>query len=126
MPDKPVQRWSVLLLLLALLVAACTKPADSVPDPFSFDPVTGAEPGVEVTSEPATIRGINVAVPATASAGAVLLVNGEVVTSPATVRNGDTVALRLVSSAASGGSVSATLEVGGFEAVFTVTTRTVG
>ena len=102
-----------------------TRSAAGVPDPFSFAAAGPVEPGAVVTSSAATLTGFDGPLSATVSgAGAPeLLINGVTAAVPAQVEPGDTVAVRLVANSEFGASVTATVNVGGVTADFTVTTR---
>lgn len=95
------------------------------PDPFSFEPVVGAELATPVVSEAVTVSGVDVAVPASVSgdASAALIVNGEDVAGEVDVVAGDEVAVRLTSSGEYGTSVAAVVTIGGGTADFVVTTK---
>lgn len=102
-----------------------TRPAHANPDGFSFPPVTGAEPGATVHSDPVTVTGIETPVPVTVSGAGdpELLINGEAATENPTVQDGDTLQVSVTASNDFEGTVSAIVEVGGQSAAFTVTTR---
>lgn len=100
--------------------------SDTIPDAISFVGVTGADTSTLFASNLQTISGINVPVTASITAGSgYFSVNGGTCDrTSATVVNGNTVAVCLVSSAAPGTSASTTINVGtGSPVLFTVTTR---
>jgi len=61
----------IALLSALLLVAACTGPTDpqpnGQPDPFTFTPVTDAQPNVEYTSNEVELSGFSDPLPASAT-----------------------------------------------------------
>jgi Leucine-rich repeat (LRR) protein len=116
----------LLALLVGLLVflAACQPPLDRTPDPFSFTPLTGVEPGAVVTSNAITVSGIEAPARLEVSGGdAVALVNGDEVDSGSFVSQGDEVQVRLTASSEYSTTVTATVTIGGVSADFSVTTR---
>lgn len=102
-----------------------TRHAHVDPNGFSFPPVTNADPGATVTSDPATITGIEtpIHVAVSGTGDPTLLINDVPATEDPTVQNGDTVRVTLTASNDFGGVASATVDVGGQTATFTVTTR---
>lgn len=100
--------------------------ADTTPDSFSFAAASNVEPGSVTESATATITGVNVATPISVSGGEYSVDGGAYTSASGTVTNGQTVRLRLTSSASSQGSASATITVGGVSRMFTATTRTLG
>lgn len=99
---------------------------DTVPNAFTLSGVTGSNPGTPVTSAAVIISGINVPTPISISAGAEYSVDGGSYTSGAgTILAGQTVQVRINSSSAFDGSVSAILTIGGVDNTFTVTTRSI-
>ncbi|GHG01681.1 hypothetical protein GCM10017783_12410 [Deinococcus piscis] len=117
--------WS-LVLLTAL--SGCGSPstpapntADTAPDPFTFTAVQGSPPNSEVTSNAVKISGINAPAPI-AVAGGTLLLDGQVSTGT-TVRNGQSVAVRVRTAAAPAAVASATVTIGGVSGTFTAVTQ---
>ncbi len=104
-----------------------TRTADTTPDPFSFDPISGVEPGTAVVSSTVTVGGVEVPVTATVTGGGspVLILNGDTGTAATSqqVSTGDTLQVRLTSSSGFSTAVTATVSIGGVEGSFTVTTR---
>ena len=107
-------------LTFSLAVAA----ADTTPASFAFTARSGVAPGTVVTSNTVTISDINVLANISVSNGA-LIVDGAAF-SGNTIRNGQTVAVKVTSSSTLGGSVTATVTIGGVRANFVVTTRSAG
>ena len=107
-------------LTFSLAVAA----ADTTPASFAFTARSGVAPGTVVTSNTVTISDINVLANISVSNGS-LIVDGAAF-SGNTIRNGQTVAVKVTSSATLGGSVTATVNIGGVRANFVVTTRSAG
>lgn len=93
---------------------------DSTPDAFSFQAQTGVTPGSQVSSNGATISGINVPTAISVSGGQYRIGTGAFTAQAGQVRNGDSVQLRLVAAAA-GQTAEATLTIGGVSATFRVT-----
>jgi len=102
-----------------------TRQAVAVPNAFSFVPRGAAEPGERVTSAPVTLSGPEVPVTATVSGAGqpTLLVNGSEVGVPTQVEAGDTLAVSLTAGSQFDQAVTATVNVAGVTADFTVTTR---
>jgi hypothetical protein len=98
----------------------CTPAPDTTPEPLAFEAQQDVEPGSTVTSNALTVRGLNTAAPISAEGG-VLIVNGVEFTGT-TVRNGDTVAVRVQASAELGTATTATVTIGDVKGTFTVTT----
>jgi hypothetical protein len=98
--------------------------ADLEPDTFSFASQTGVAPSTLIESAAVTITGINAPAPISVSAGGAYSVNGGAYTTVAgTILNGQTVRVRLTSSATLGATVSGSLTVGGVSGSFSVTTE---
>jgi hypothetical protein len=92
---------------------------DIVPDAFSFAPKT-VPPYLLATSDPITVSGIDTPAPISISGGQ-YSINGATATSmPGTVELNDQVTVSLY-AAAPGGTATATLNIGGVVADFTVT-----
>jgi hypothetical protein len=93
-------------------------------EPFSFSPVTGATANSNVASNRITVNGLASGATATisVSGGAYSINSGGFTTGVGNVRNGDTVTVNVVASAAPGGTASATLVIGSRSATFVVTT----
>lgn len=109
-------------MVLLLVISAC-QGADTIPNPFSFAPVTGAELNTEYTSNPVTVSGINTTTTVSVTAGGALLINGADVGAPITAEVDDTVAVRVISSQQYSTAVSATVTIGGMSSAFSVTTK---
>ena len=87
----------------------------TVPDPFAFLPVFGAPLSSTLTSNPITVVGLGtfVTVAAAVTNGEASINGGAFTTTPANVRNGDVVRVRVSSSASYQTLSSATLTIGG-------------
>lgn len=95
---------------------------DLTPDPFSFPAKTNVALNTLIISDSITVSGINASTPISVTNGA-YSIGGAVFTSAAgTVTNGQTVRVRVRSSAAYLTSATATLTMGGVSAQFQVTT----
>jgi hypothetical protein len=96
--------------------------ADTTPDAFSFTAQTGVALNTAVTSNAATITGINAPAPVSVSGG-IYSINGGAFTSAAgSINNGDSVRVQLTSSSQYSTQTTATLTIGGVQGVFQVTT----
>ena len=87
-------------------------PSDSIPDAYSFAPKSGAEFSSEVISDPVTLTGFNTPVTVTVSGGSYSVNNAAFATGTTTVTSGDSVRVKVVSSANALGTASVTLGVG--------------
>ena len=96
--------------------------ADSIPNAFTFAPVTNAAVSTEVTSAPVTINGINQSVSISISGGSYSIGGGAFTSATVNVTNGQVVTVKVKSSDKTNTPVTATLTVGGVSAAFTVTT----
>lgn len=96
---------------------------DTVPNAFTFTDQTNAALSTLATSNTITVTGISVPV-AISIVGGTYSVNGGSYTSNAgTVNNGETVNVRVTSSASYVTAVNATLTIGGVSDTFSVTTK---
>ncbi|MBL8470958.1 MAG: PKD domain-containing protein [Rhodocyclaceae bacterium] len=95
---------------------------DTTPNAFAFNQVNGAMPSTLVSSAAVTIGGINAPSPISVSGGEYSINGGAYTAANGTINNGQTVSVRLTSSAAYETPTSATLTIGGVSANFTVTT----
>jgi chitodextrinase/uncharacterized protein YkwD len=95
---------------------------DVSPDAFSFPPVTGAPPSTIVVSSPITVTGINAPAPIAVAGGEYSVNGGPFTGQPGSVTNGNSVRVRLTSSASDTTLKSATLTIGDVSAAFHVTT----
>lgn len=95
----------------------------TTPDPFGFEPQDDVLLSTEVTSNAATITGIEAAADVTVSNGSYSVgCTDAFTTSPGAIENEETVCVRHVSAASCLTSVSTTLTVGGVQGTFTSTT----
>jgi hypothetical protein len=99
-----------------------TAARDTTPASFSFTAVTGAPRSTLIVSNPITVSGINAPSPISITGGAYSIDGGAFTTAAGTVTNGQTVTVRLTSSANALTTTSATLTIGGVSGVFRVTT----
>ena len=96
--------------------------SDTTPDVFSFTAETAVNLSTETESNTITVAGIN-RPSAISVTGGDYSINGGTYTSAAgTVSNGDTVKVRLTSSASNSTATAATLTIGGVSGSFDVTT----
>ncbi len=103
-------------------VFTITTVADLTPDPFAFLPQTAVRPGDVVTSNTVTITGINAPAAVSIVNGSVSINGAAFTTTPATISNGQTLALRLTAAATENTATTATVTVGTASAGFTATT----
>jgi hypothetical protein len=105
---------------------ATTIPPDSDPNSFTFSDQPAAAANTLVYSNIITIVGINTSVTASISGNsAEMQVNsGSYTSSNQTISVGDTIRLRMTSSATAGATVNTTLTVGGTSDTWSVTTTT--
>jgi hypothetical protein len=96
--------------------------ADTTPDAFTFTAVTNSQLSTVNTSNTITVAGINAASAITITGGTYSKNGGAYVSSAGTVSLGDTVTVRVTSSAALNTPVSATVTIGGVTGTYTVTT----
>lgn len=99
-----------------------TRPDDTTPDTFAFPAVTGVATETQTTSETVTISGINTATPISITGGEYSIAGGVYTAANRTITNGQTVAVRLNSSADTNAETQAVLTVGELSAHFSVTT----
>jgi hypothetical protein len=117
-PDGQARSGSALLTITA---------PDTTPDAFSFPATGGQQSHTFVNSSYVFISGINAAAPVHVGgdSSAMYSVRGEPFTKvDGTVANGERIRLRLVSARPVNGTATATLNVGGVNANWTVTTTT--
>ncbi|MBI5100221.1 MAG: LamG domain-containing protein [Nitrospirae bacterium] len=96
---------------------------DTTPDPFPFDPVTGAARSTLYTSNTITISGINVPAEVTITGGEYSVgCTATFINTESTVVNGDTVCVRQTSSPNYSTPTTATLTIGEGSGDFNVTT----
>lgn len=99
-----------------------TRPDDTTPDAFAFPAVTGVATETQTTSETVTISGINTATPISITIGEYSIAGGVYTAANGTITNGQTVAVRLSSSADTNAETQAVLTIGELSAHFSVTT----
>jgi hypothetical protein len=105
--------------IVTITVAA---PNDTVPDAFSFTDVTGQAVSTVVVSNTVTVAGLTAPSPITVTGGEYSVNDGGFTAADGTVIAGDTVAVRLTTSANPSTAANATLTIGGVADTFTVTT----
>ena len=98
--------------------------SDTTPDPFSFAPVTDAEPGSVVSSAPVTISGIDADAPISVSGGLYNINGGPFTSTASVVRVGDRVAAQVTASSNFNEAQVAAVTIGGVVGQFSVTTKT--
>ena len=101
-----------------------TLPADTTPDALDFTPnVTNASLSTLTTASAVTINGINTTTPVSVTGvGAQISINGGAWGTSGNITNGQTLAVRLTSSASFSTAITATVTVGGVTDTWSVTT----
>lgn len=101
--------------------------ADTTPESFSFVDVTGANPSTLTTATPVTISGINASTPVSVTGtGAQISINGGSWVTSGNITNGQTLSVRLTSSALASTAVTTIVTVGGVSDTWSVTTEAAG
>jgi len=124
-PTRTAAEWDTgATAFLNTLPAGVTAVAcDTTPNAFNFTPdVTGAALNTLTAASAITIGGINSGSPVSVSGGEVSINGGGWVTS-GTITNGQTLAVRLTSSASFSTALTATVNVGGVTDTWSVTSR---
>ena len=98
---------------------------DSIPDPFSFTPVTDADISTLYVSDAAVITGITLPSAYTVVGGEISINGGAFTSVAGDIVNNDSVRLRGVSSGNNGELTSVLLTIGGVAGSFEITTTTV-
>jgi hypothetical protein len=108
----------------ALSSSEVSKLSGTYPDAFSFDPVTGAARSTQITSDSIQINGLtNTAIISVSQGGDYEINgNGEWLSTSSTINPGSTIKVRLTSSSSYATTTTATLNIGGREGTFSVTT----
>lgn len=102
-----------------------TRAGDSTPDAFNFSDLTGVELSTLSASTAITPSGYEIATTAsvTGSGSPQISINGGAWTTSGTISPGQTIAVRLTSSASFSTALSATVSIGGISDIWSVTTR---
>lgn len=98
-------------------------PSDSTPNAFSFTDQVGAARSTVVESNAIPVAGINTASAISVTGGEYQIGAGAWASAPSTVTNGQTVKVRLTTSASYSTIANATLTIGGVSDTFSVTTE---
>ena len=97
---------------------------DTTPDTFSFTDAANVEHSTLATASAITITGINTGTLVSVSGGgAEVSINGGIWTTSGTIMNGQTLAVRLTSSAAFATAINTAITVGSITDTWSVTTR---
>ncbi len=126
-------RQCFIYLGMALWLSACgggggddggggTPPADTTPELFSFIDQADVALSSVISSNSVTISGINAAAAISVTGGEYAIDGGTFLSAAATINNGQTVVVRLTSSASNVTQTNAALTVGGVSDTFSVTT----
>jgi hypothetical protein len=100
--------------------------ADTTADAFSFTPQRRVASNTAFTSQTITVTGINVTVPLSVTGGSYSVNGGAFTSGAATVRNGDSVTLRVTSPRTDNTRTCAVVSIGDVQAPFCVTTGPLG
>lgn len=100
-----------------------TEAADTTPDPFTFNDVSGATRNTLYTSNQVTISGLGVSVPVSVTGGDYSRNGGPYTTAAGTTFNGDTFVVRHISSGSFSATASAILTIGNGSEAFSSTTE---
>jgi len=95
---------------------------DKIPNSFSFTAQTGVDLDTDIISNTVTVAGINAASPISITGGLYQIDSNSFTSASGLITNGQTVKIKLHSSASNSTASSATLTIGGISATFTVTT----
>lgn len=95
---------------------------DTTPDPFAFTPQVNVGISSTVTSNSITISGITAPAAISIADGTYSIDGGPFTASPGTIRNGQSVVVRLIAPATYASTLTAILTIGGAVAGFNVTT----
>lgn len=107
---------------IPMVIEGGTPPSDSTPDAFSFTDQVGANRSTLVESNAITVAGINTSSTITITGGEYQIGAGSWVSTSGSVTNGQTVKVRLTTSASFSTIANATLTIGGVSDTFSVTT----
>lgn len=108
----------------ALNVAISASGVDIVPDSFSFTSKSDVTASTNIISESITVSGINVPAPISITSGEYSINDGIFTAENGLVAAGDSVRVQLTSGGIGSSTRTATLNIGGVTADFTVVTRT--
>ncbi len=136
--QRPNRFFLLVIVCLSTLLAACSSggggkggPApgagDTRPEPFTLNPPANVDPekvafDSAVVSDAVTVSGIDAAAPVSVENGEFAIDNGEFTNEPSTIRNGQKIRVRIQSPIKAEQSATATLNIGGETAAFTITT----
>lgn len=136
--QRPNSLFLLVIFCLSTILAACSSgsggkggPApgagDTRPDSFTLTAPTGVDLtqvgfNTPIISAPVTVTGIDTAAPVSVTGGEFSINGGTFASTASTVRSGQTITVRVQSPIKAGQSATATLNVGGETAMFTVTT----
>lgn len=100
-----------------------TTPADTSPEPFDFAIQNEVDTNIVVVSQSITIEGIDAPTTVSIIDGEYAIDSGEFTSQEGTIAAGQSIQLRLTSSATQGETVTATITIGDFSTTFEVTTQ---
>jgi hypothetical protein len=136
--QRPNRFFLLVIVSLSTVLAACSSggggkggPApntgDTRPEPFVLSAPASVDPAkvdfdTAVISEAVTVSGIDTAAPVSIEDGEFAIDSGEFGSEPSTIRNGQKIRVRVQSPVKAEQSATATLNIGGETASFTVTT----
>ena len=136
--QRPNRFFLLVIVCLSAVLASCSSggggkggPApmtgDTRPEPFTLSAPANIDPekvafDTAVVSDVVTVTGIDAAAPVSIDNGEYTIDNGEFSDQPGSIRNGQTIRVRVQSPVKAEQSATATLNIGGETATFTVTT----
>ncbi|MBC6907425.1 hypothetical protein DWB84_18475 [Saccharophagus sp. K07] len=133
--QRPNRLFLLVIFYLSAALAACSSGGgssshsnrDITPDSFTLTAPNGVDPtkvdfGDEIVSAPVTITGIDGPAPVSITGGEFKIDNGAFTSTPTTIRNGQSIQVKVQSPIKAEQTATAILTIGGIEASFTVTT----
>ena len=99
-----------------------TELEDATPDLFHFIHAFTASLNTAITSDLISITGVNVGLPISVTNGEYSIDGGTFTSADGTVRNGQTVAVKIISASGIGSTVQSDITIGGIANTFSVTT----
>jgi hypothetical protein len=112
--------YSAVMGQLRFNSAIATDEGRRTPDYMIFQPVTNATPGAAVTSNSATIGGLDAPIAISIAGGEYSINNGTFTSAAVAVQNGDTIRVRIAVPAAIGTRATAHVDFNGYRSSFAV------
>lgn len=135
--QRPTRFFLLGIICLSTVLTACSsgggkggpapRAGDTRPEPFTLSAPASIDPekvafDTAVVSDAITVTGIDAAAPVSIEDGEYAIDNGEFTDQPGSIRNGQTIRVRVQSPVKAEQSAVATLNIGGETASFTITT----